>query len=210
MGHDTSAGLPHAEQSARTGTMGAEAPASAAGRCGGRGEAIHRPGRHDGFDGGPKCAHNRRRVDGHDKNLGLRGGGERGRVATAETIAGAVVLVGLVAWCRGRSAWVGHGVIVPHHLPARLARRRCRLDHGRRAGVQPCQQQPAHTRGKQQQECGESAEWATSRDHAGEINSLPAGREFGGVRRLTRAASSRISTVANAIGVEVSSFTSQR
>ena len=95
------------------------------------------------------------------------------------------------------------------HFHTLLRRRRLRGDR-RRTRVEQRQQLPPHTGGEQQQEGREPAEGAARGDHAGEANSVSVGRGWGGVRRLIRAAKSTINTTAKVIGVEVSSFTSQR
>ena len=202
-------------QAAWTDTVGAGAPASDAGRCGGWGESIHRPRGHGGFNRRPAGAHCRLRLNGDDDNLRLRRGDERGRVTAAEAVArpwGVVVPV-----CRRRLGR-GSGVrgLMRVRMPGHLHRRPTlfgssgRRKDGRRTGMEQRQQLPAHTGGEQQQEGRESAEGAARRDHAGETNSVSVGRGWAGGRRLIRAASRPIRTSANAIGVEVSSFTSQR
>lgn len=200
-------------QAAWTDTVGAWAPVSDAGRCGGWGESVHRPRGHGGFNrwpGGTRC---RLRHHGDDEDLRLRRADERGCVATAEAIAcpgGVVVCVG-GRRRRGRRR-VRHRVRVTCHLDHfHTLHRRRRLRRDRcRTRVEQRQQLPPHTGREQQQEGRESAEGSARGDHAGEVNSVSVGRGWGGVRRLIRAASSAINTTAKAIGVEVSSFTSQR
>lgn len=177
-------------------------------RSGLRGEAVGDLRRNRRFDGTPRQGTELLGPHGHVEQGRARDFKQPRRMTAAETAArpvGVMVVGGSGGRLGGGPGVVARVGVFDRRRVVPVPREPRRLD---RAGMEQRQDLAPHRWRQQGEEGGEPAETAERGDHGAEATGSRA--NSGGGRRSRRSQSSTTSTSANATGVEVSSFTSQR